>query len=71
MTILANDDRFIIAQTKDKIDVFNLYLNKLNLGKVKVVREVPRSVYGRIEVLNDEGAAYYDEISTKGIQAYP
>ena len=54
MTILAHADRFIIAQTKDKIDVFNLYLNKLNLGKVKVVREVPRSVYGRIEVLSDE-----------------
>ena len=58
-------DRFIIAQTKDKIDVFNLYLNKLNLGKVKVVREVPKSVYGRIEVLNDEGAAYYDEFQQK------
>lgn len=58
-------DRFIIAQTKDKIDVFNLYLNKLNLGKVKVVREVPRSVCGRIEVLNDEGAAYYDEFQQK------
>ena len=58
-------DRFIIAQTKDKIDVFNLYLNKLNLGKVKVVREVPRSVYGRIEVLNDEGAGYYDEFQQK------
>ena len=58
-------DRFIIAQTKDKIDVFNLYLNKLNLGKVKVAREVPRSVYGRIEVLNDEGAGYYDEFQQK------
>ena len=58
-------DRFIIAHTKDKIDVFNLYLNKLNLGKVKVVREVPRSVYGRIEVLNDEGAGYYDEFQQK------
>ena len=58
-------DRFIIAQTKDKIDVFNLYLNKLNLGKVKAVREVPRSVYGRIEVLNDEGAGYYDEFQQK------
>ena len=58
-------DRFIIAQTKDKIDVFNLYLNKLNLGKIKVAREVPRSVYGRIEVLNDEGAAYYDEFQQK------
>ena len=58
-------DRFIIAQTKDKIDVFNLYLNKLNLGKVKVVREVPRSVYGRIEVLSDEGAGYYDEFQQK------
>jgi hypothetical protein len=58
-------DRFIIAQTKDKIDIFNLYLNKLNLGKVKVAREVPRSVCGRIEVLNDEGAAYYDEFQQK------
>ena len=58
-------DRFIIAQTKDKIDVFNLYLNKLNLGKIKVAREVPRSVYGRIEVLNDEGAGYYDEFQQK------
>lgn len=58
-------DRFIIAQTKDKVDVFNLYLNKLNLGKVKVAREVPRSVCGRIEVLNDEGAAYYDEFQQK------
>ena len=57
MTIFSYADRFIIAQTKDKIDVFNLYLNKLNLGKVKVAREVPRSVCGRIEVLNDEGAA--------------
>ena len=58
-------DRFIIAQTKDKIDVFNLYLNKLNLGKIKVAREVPRSVYRRIEVLNDEGAGYYDEFQQK------
>lgn len=58
-------DRFIIAQTKDKIDVFNLYLNKLNLGKIKVAREVPRSVCGRIEVLNDEGAGYYDEFQQK------
>ena len=58
-------DRFIIAQTKDKIDVFNLYLNKLNLGKIKVAREVPRSVYGRIEVLSDEGAGYYDEFQQK------
>ena len=62
---ISYDDRFIIAQTKDKIDVFNLYLNKLNLGKIKVAREVPRSVYGRIEVLNDEGAAYYDEFQQK------
>lgn len=62
---ISYDGRFIIAQTKDKIDVFNLYLNKLNLGKVKVVREVPRSVYGRIEVLNDEGAGYYDEFQQK------
>lgn len=62
---ISYDDRFIIAQTKDKIDVFNLYLNKLNLGKIKVAREVPRSVCGRIEVLNDEGAAYYDEFQQK------
>lgn len=62
---ISYDDRFIIAQTKDKIDVFNLYLNKLNLGKIKVAREVPRSVYGRIEVLNDEGAGYYDEFQQK------
>ena len=63
---ISYDDRFIIAQTKDKIDVFNLYLNKLNLGKIKVAREVPRSVCGRIEVLNDEGAGYYDEFQQKG-----
>lgn len=62
---ISYDDRFIIAQTKDKIDVFNLYLNKLNLGKIKVAREVPRSVCGRIEVLNDEGAGYYDEFQQK------
>ena len=40
-------------------------MNKLNLGKIKVAREVPRSVYGRIEVLNDEGAGYYDEFQQK------
>ena len=62
---ISYDDRFIIAQTKDKIDVFNPYLNKLNLGKIKVAREVPRSVCGRIEVLNDEGAGYYDEFQQK------
>lgn len=62
---ISYDDRFIIAQTKDKIDVFNLYFNKLNLGKIKVAREVPRSVCGRIEVLNDEGAGYYDEFQQK------
>ena len=62
---ISYDDRFIIARTKDKIDVFNLYLNKLNLGKVKVVREILRSVCGRIEVLNDEGAGYYDEFQQK------
>ena len=40
-------------------------MNKLNLGKIKVAREVPRSVCGRIEVLNDEGAGYYDEFQQK------
>ena len=56
------DSRFIIAQRGNECDVFNLYLDKLNIGKPKVVKEVADTQVGCIEVLNEKGAVYYDEM---------
>ena len=44
------------------IDVFNLYLEKLQLGKPRMVHEIAECKVGCIEVLNQQGAAYYNEM---------
>ena len=58
-------DRFIIAHTKKGVDVYNLYLQKLNLGNVLVAYEMPNCMIGCINVLNEKGAFYYDEMGKK------
>ena len=57
---------FTIAKRGNDIHVFNLYNKKLNIGKAKVAREVKTfSSVGCIEILNEEGAYYYDEMGNK------
>ena len=58
-------DRFIIAHTKKGVDVYNLYLQKLDLGNVLVAYEMPNCMIGCINVLNEKGAFYYDEMGKK------
>lgn len=58
-------DRFIIAHTKKGVDVYNLYLQKLDLGNALVAYEIPNCVIGCINVLNRNGAFYYDEMGKK------
>ena len=62
---ISGSYRFIIAKRGNHIDVFNLYLNKLNVGKAKVAREIETCMVGCIEVLNEKGAYYYDEMGNK------
>ena len=62
---ISGSYRFIIAKRGNHIDVFNLYLNKLNVGKAKVAREIETCMVGCIEVLNEKGAFYYDEMGQK------
>ena len=62
---ISGSYRFIIAKRGNRIDVFNLYLNKLNVGKAKVAREIETCMVGCIEVLNEKGAFYYDEMGQK------
>ena len=59
------DPRFIIAKRGSCIDVFNLYLDKLNIGRAKVVKPIEESKVGCIEVLNEDGAYYYDEMGKR------
>ena len=56
---------FTIAKRGNDIDVFNLYNKKLNIGKAKVVKKVDACAAGCIEVLNEEGAYYYDEMGNR------
>ena len=58
-------DRFIIAHTKKGVDVYNLYLQKLDLGNVLVAYEIPNCMIGCINVLNRNGDFYYDEMGKK------
>ena len=58
-------DRFIIAHTKKGVDVYNLYLQKLDLGNALAAYEIPNCVIGCINVLNRNGAFYYDEMGKK------
>lgn len=58
-------DRFIIAHTKKGVDVYNLYLQKLDLGSALAAYEIPNCVIGCINVLNGIGAFYYDEMGKK------
>lgn len=58
-------NRFIIAHTKKGVDVYNLYLQKLDLGNVLVAYEMPNCMIGCINVLNRNGDFYYDEMGKK------
>ena len=58
-------NRFIIAHTKKGVDVYNLYLQKLDLGNVLVAYEMPNCMIGCINALNEKGAFYYDEMGEK------
>ena len=57
--------RFIIAHTKKGVDVYNLYLQKLDLGNALAAYEIPNCVIGCINVLNRNGDFYYDEMGKK------
>ena len=57
--------RFIIAHTKKGVDVYNLYLKKLDLGNALVAYEIPNCMIGCINVLNRNGAFYCDETGEK------
>ena len=58
-------ERFIIAHTKKGVDVYNLYLKKLDLGNALVAYEIPNCMIGCINVLNRNGDFYYDEMGKK------
>lgn len=58
-------DRFIIVHTKKGVDVYNLYLQKLDLGNALAAYEIPNCVIGCINVLNRNGDFYYDEMGKK------
>ena len=58
-------NRFIIAHTKKGVDVYNLYLQKLDLGNALVAYEIPNCMIGCINVLNRNGDFYYDEMGKK------
>ena len=58
-------NRFIIAHTKKGVDVYNLYLQKLDLGNALVAYEIPNCIIGCINVLNRNGDFYYDEMGKK------
>ena len=58
-------ERFIIAHTKKGVDVYNLYLQKLDLGNAMVAYEIPNCMIGCINVLNRNGAFYCDETGEK------
>ena len=62
---INNGYRFTIAKRGNDIDVFNLYNKKLNIGKAKAVKTVDACAVGCIEVLNEEGACYYDEMGKR------
>ena len=53
---IANTSSFIIAKRGQKTDVYNGYLEKLDCGKVKQAY----LSYLAIEVLNEQGAMYYN-----------
>ncbi len=62
---IINHYCFTIAKRGNDIDVFNLYNKKLNIGMAKVVKKVDACAAGCIEVLNEEGAYYYDEMGNR------
>ena len=62
---ITYDRGFFIAKVGQAVDVFNLYLKKLDMGTVKEAREITRCVIGCIEVLNETGPAYYDELGKR------
>ncbi|ATV54343.1 hypothetical protein CTM53_07395 [Prevotella intermedia] len=57
--------RFIVAKTGNSVDVYNLYLEKLDLGTIMAAYEIPNCIIGCVNVLNRNGAFYYDEMGKK------
>lgn len=57
--------RFIVAKKGNSVDVYNLYLEKLNLGNIMAAHEIPNCIIGCVNVLNRNGAFYYDEMGKK------
>lgn len=62
---ISCERRFIIAKNGNSIDLYNLYLEKLNVGALKAAREVEACTVGSIEVLNENGPFYYNERGNK------
>ena len=58
---IAYDSRFIICKRNDSISVYNLYLEKLNIGQLIEAKELTRFTTGCIEALTTSGPAYYGE----------
>ena len=58
---IAYDSRFIICKRNDSISVYNLYLEKLNIGQLIEAKELTRFSTGCIEALTTSGPAYYGE----------
>ncbi len=59
------EDRFLIAKDKDRVEVFNLYNHRLELGNIK---NAYLCGIGYVEVLNEKGAGYYDEYGKEVFQ---
>ena len=62
---ISLDRHFIIARRGSHIDVLNPFLNKLNIGKIKVARTIKERKVACIEVLNGNGAYYYNEMGER------
>ena len=58
---IAYDSRFIICKRNDSISVYNLYLEKLNIGQLIEAKELTKFTTGCIEALTTSGPAYYGE----------
>ena len=54
-------ERFIIAHTKKGVDVYNLYLQKLDLGNAKVAYEIPNCMIGCHKCAEQKWYFYCDE----------
>ena len=62
---IAYDSRLIVCKRNDSIDVYNLYLKKLDLGRLVEAKELTGYTTGCIEALTTEGPAYYSEMGQR------